>query len=125
MPRRDAKPENRRFSRVSFQIPAELRAGGRVLACSLIDVSLRGALLELPAGTAIPEGEACTLEVRLGGDARIEMRGKVAHRESARAGIRCESIDLDSIAHLRRLVELNLGDEELMHRELAALIRRP
>jgi hypothetical protein len=26
------------------------------------------------------------------------------------------------VAHLRRLVELNLGDEALQHRELAALV---
>ncbi|MEZ1338698.1 cyclic di-GMP-binding protein MapZ, partial [Enterobacter hormaechei] len=28
----------------------------------------------------------------------------------------------DSISHLRRLVELNLGDEELLERELALLV---
>jgi len=32
-----------------------------------------------------------------------------------------QHIDLDSISHLRRLVELNLGDEALLERELAAL----
>ena len=31
------------------------------------------------------------------------------------------SIDLDSITHLRRLVELNLGDEKLLERELSHL----
>ena len=36
-------------------------------------------------------------------------------------GFVCRHIDLDSISHLRRLVELNLGDESLLERELAAL----
>jgi hypothetical protein len=36
-------------------------------------------------------------------------------------GFVCRHIDLDSISHLRRLVELNLGDETLLERELAAL----
>jgi hypothetical protein len=36
-------------------------------------------------------------------------------------GFVCRHIDLDSISHLRRLVELNLGDEQLLERELAAL----
>ncbi len=124
MPSRDASRENRRFSRVTFQMPVELDAGGRCIPCTLLDISLRGALLEVATDLALREGEACTLSVRLGEQARIDMKGKVAHREGARAGVRCESIDLDSIAHLRRLVELNLGDEDLMNRELAALIRR-
>ena len=36
-------------------------------------------------------------------------------------GFVCRHIDVDSISHLRRLVELNLGDEALLERELAAL----
>ncbi len=38
---------------------------------------------------------------------------------------RCEHIDIDSITHLKRLIELNLGDEALLHRELAHLIHAP
>ncbi|HXK57002.1 MAG TPA: PilZ domain-containing protein, partial [Gammaproteobacteria bacterium] len=36
-------------------------------------------------------------------------------------GLRCVSIDMESIGHLRRLVELNLGDAELLHRDLESL----
>jgi len=35
--------------------------------------------------------------------------------------LRCLSIDLDSITHLRRLLELNLGDPQLVERELLQL----
>ncbi|MCG8610315.1 MAG: hypothetical protein MI864_07240, partial [Pseudomonadales bacterium] len=31
-------------------------------------------------------------------------------------------IDLDSITHLKRLIELNVGDPSLIERELSALI---
>ena len=33
-------------------------------------------------------------------------------------------IELDSIVHLKRLVELNLGDESLLERELTELSQR-
>jgi hypothetical protein len=46
----------------------------------------------------------------------------VAHIEDDRVGVSCSHIDLDSAAHLRRLVELNLGDEAQLHRELQALM---
>jgi hypothetical protein len=45
----------------------------------------------------------------------------VAHCESEHVGFHCDHIDIDSITHLRRLVELNLGDPELLERELSAL----
>jgi hypothetical protein len=51
------------------------------------------------------------------------MAGEVVHREWTLVGVRCVEIDLESISHLRRLVELNLGDAELLHRELSALVR--
>ncbi|VAX04921.1 hypothetical protein MNBD_GAMMA20-584, partial [hydrothermal vent metagenome] len=45
------------------------------------------------------------------------------HSENDHIGFRCEHIDLESISHLRRLVELNLGDAKLLDRELSALTR--
>lgn len=118
-----AHPETRRFSRIDFHRPAELVLGSGVSACEVLDVSLKGALLGLAPGVVVEPGEPCTLAIRLDGEgAVIRMSGRVAHREAARIGVRCEEIDLDSITHLRRLVELNIGDDELLHRELAALV---
>ena len=65
-----------------------------------------------------------TIRLDAAGEAVIRMEGEIAHRDGTQVGMRCTGIDLDSIAHLRRLVELNLGDEELLHRELSALVRR-
>jgi hypothetical protein len=45
----------------------------------------------------------------------------IAHQQNDELGVRCVDIDLDSITHLRRLVELNLGETELLERELSAL----
>ncbi|MFT5656662.1 MAG: hypothetical protein ACI9XU_002390 [Arenicella sp.] len=53
----------------------------------------------------------------------IKMSAAVAHIDGGSIGFICKNIDLDSISHLKRLVELNLGDEALLHRELASLIQ--
>jgi hypothetical protein len=50
------------------------------------------------------------------------MQTRVAHVEGPQAGLLCISIDIDSVTHLRRLLELNLGDPALLERELSALI---
>lgn len=116
--------ERRRFSRISFHRPSELEVAGARASCEVLDLSLRGALVEAPPGFEPPSGAPCELLVRLdSGESRIRMAGEVAHREGRQVGVRCLEIDLDSISHLRRLVELNLGDEELLHRELGALVR--
>jgi hypothetical protein len=116
--------ERRRFSRIGFHRPADLGVGRTSTACQVLDVSLRGALVEVPGTFEARAGERCTLVIRLdAGDVEIRMEAEVAHREPTRVGVQCVEIDLDSISHLRRLVELNLGDDELLHRELSALIR--
>lgn len=116
--------ERRRFSRIAFHRPAELDALGELATGELLDVSLKGALVEVPAAFGGEEGQPCVLTVRLdAGGAVVRMEGQIAHREGATLGLRCTGIDLESIAHLRRIVELNLGDEELLDRELSALVR--
>ncbi len=115
--------DRRRFSRIAFQRPAELRLGDDVVTCEVVDVSLRGALVEVPADVAVMAERPCALAIHLdAGEAVIRMNGQISHREGTLVGIRCTEVDLDSIAHLRRLVELNLGDDEALHRELAALV---
>lgn len=115
--------ERRRFSRITFHRPAQFTVGGTGGLVGVLDLSLRGALLEVPPGFAADAGAHCALVIRLdGAEAIIQLEGEVAHRAGNRLGVRCTSIDLESVGHLRRVVELNLGDEELLHRELATLI---
>lgn len=47
----------------------------------------------------------------------------LAHQKDGLLGLQCREIDLDSITHLRRLIELNLGSSELLERELGALVQ--
>ncbi len=125
--------QRRHFSRVSFQDGCTLQINDTALSCSVLDLSLRGALLSLPANTlagpAPTRGTPCTLTITLetDGDAQVVMSAQIAHLEASgdtlHLGISCREIDLDSITHLRRLVELNLGDAELLEREVALLVR--
>ena len=53
----------------------------------------------------------------------ITMEGKVVHKEDQFIGLECQHIDLDSMTNLRRLVELNTGDENLLGRELSEVLK--
>lgn len=113
----------RRFSRIRFHREAELVLGTERVPVEVIDLSLNGALLQVPAGFPGRRGQPCSLSIRLEpSESYIRMVGEMAHVEPGRVGLRREEIDLESMAHLRRLVELNLGDPALLDREFDALI---
>lgn len=113
--------ERRHFVRVVFDADAALITTDAKLAGQVVDLSLKGALIELADAAGIEAGEPCLLAVQLGDDL-IKMAGEVAHVEGRQVGVQCRSIDLESITHLRRLIEMNLGGGKLLERELKALI---
>ncbi|MFN2308107.1 MAG: FHA domain-containing protein [Gammaproteobacteria bacterium] len=117
----DMQENQRRFTRIPFDAEAVLRSDADEWPCEVIDLSLKGALIREPHGWAGKPGEHYRLSLMLDQDTRIQMDVSVAHRENQHVGLFCQDIDLDSITHLRRLVELNLGDPDLLERELMAL----
>lgn len=113
--------EQRDFSRIHFEVPATLHQADRQWRTRLSDISLHGALVERPADWEPLDGQLYLLDVHLNEEITIHMDVEVAHADAQWIGFRCHDIDVDSITHLRRLVELNLGDPELVERELSAL----
>ncbi|ABM61395.1 PilZ domain-containing protein [Halorhodospira halophila] len=120
--------EKRRFSRVTFHAPARLvDADGHAREVEVLDLSMRGALVRLSDGTS-PEGllrdpeSFWTLELWLSDVDQIRMEVQPAHWHEREVGLRCERIDLDSMVHLRSLLEANLGDVDLVNRELMQLV---
>jgi hypothetical protein len=114
--------DRRAFRRILFDAPVSLRLGDREYRSRLIDISLKGVLLQIPEGWQPHEEQAAKLSVRLDDqEACIRMETVLIHQEQDRIGFQCRYIDMDSITHLRRLVELNLADPDLLERELKAL----
>jgi len=114
-------PDHRLFHRIAHDAPALITLEDSALTARTLDLSLRGCLLEIDPAVALGIGIPYSIEIHLSEDVRIAMRGALIHRQERRAGFKCEHIDLDSISTLRRLVELNLGDPELLDRDLEAL----
>lgn len=120
-----ASDQRRLFSRVLFKANAKLLgADGQPEACEVRDLSLKGALLKVEHAERWPVGAEVGLDLMLdtGGKTCIRMKGSIAHHSGIVVGLSCLEIDLDSMTHLRRIVELNLGDETLLQRELASLL---
>ncbi len=115
--------EKRRFSRITFVTDIHLVNAEGSWDAKLVDVSLKGILVTMPNGWHSKIADHYLVEILTdNADAMIRMEVSVTHIEEQHVGFRCEHIDLDSISHLRRLVELNLGDSEILNRELAELL---
>ena len=118
--------ERRHFIRVSFDAPASLTTAEGIFNVQVHDLSLKGALVDLPPGLALEAGAVCQLTLNLAPSLeQIHMSVEVARGHGQYTGLRCLHMDLDSITHLRRLIEWQLGSPALLERDLAQLVAKP
>lgn len=118
----------RRFSRVAFHHEATLHFPGDAHPhpVEIHDLSLNGALLKPrhADAPALAVNQPCVLKIFLdAGGTAIRMEGSLMHHLANFYGLACKEMDLESVTHLRRLVQLNLGDEALAEREFSHLIQ--
>ncbi|QXI37844.1 PilZ domain-containing protein [Pseudomonas xantholysinigenes] len=115
--------ERRRFQRIAFDAPTELRQGQRRWPVTLLDLSLKGLLIERPEPWDADLTQDFEAIIHLNDrTTRVQMQVELRHEEPTRLGFICLYIDIDSMSHLHRLVELNLADSTEMMRELRELI---
>ena len=115
--------DRRRFTRVPFDAVTRLQQNDWSIPVHLVDISLRGLLVTQPAEwDASRNTEPFVAVIDLDEGSEISMEIRLMHCENGLLGFRCDHTDLDSVSHLRRLLALNLGDADLLDRELAALL---
>lgn len=114
--------DRRRFKRIAFDARTELSQGTHRWPVRLLDLSLKGLLIERPDPWLGDPARPFEADIHLGIDADVRMDVQLAHDNRGQLGFVCLHIGLDSIEHLRRLIEFNLGDPEELERELGALI---
>ncbi|WP_108649486.1 PilZ domain-containing protein [Dongshaea marina] len=115
--------ERRMFSRVVYKAQAHISQNGQEWETELRDLSLRGALTDAPDNWTPTDDDQYVLRFNLDhSDIELTMQVQLRHIEPHRLGFLCHHIDIDSASHLRRLIELNVGNDELLHRELEHLI---
>lgn len=115
--------EKRHFHRVAHDARATLTNAGHAWSCLVEDLSLNGCLVDLSEPRTLDAGQVYHLNIHLTYAIHIEMEVALAHQAGNHAGFRCVSMDSESASQLRRLIELNLGDSNLLERDMRELIR--
>ncbi|MDY0834621.1 PilZ domain-containing protein [Pseudomonas sp. SED1] len=114
--------DRRRFRRIAFDAKTELTQDGHVWSVQLVDLSLKGLLVQRPQDWQGHRYESFDVDIHLDAETEVKMQVRLTHDDHGQLGFVCEHIDLDSISHLRRIIELNLGDQAELEREFAALL---
>lgn len=115
--------ERRHFTRIVFSTPVQIKHNDAIWQASLIDLSLKGALLSKPQDWVDQKTPQVDISFSLAdSDVELSMTMNVVHEEPDHLGLRCEQIDIDSVTHLKRLIELNIGNSDFLDRELEHLI---
>lgn len=116
--------DKRLFTRIQFDADAHLQTPNQEWDTHVIDISLHGALVATPEHCDISPGTPVTLVLTLSDKlTRICMEGHARYAHDGRLGVECDQLEVESASHLRRLVELNMGDQKLLEREFDALCK--
>jgi hypothetical protein len=119
--------ERRRFHRFPFDAECRLElASGQQVPCRLLDLSINGALVKVDNSDGdhlVNQGQLKLSLTGLVDGARVEleMMVTVVRVHDQRLACRYTLVDTDSFAALKSLVADNLGDIQLLDRELTQL----
>ena len=114
--------ERRRFVRVKFLAEVEIVYFDNSYKAELLDLSLKGALIHPKSEIPMGLGNTCDLKIGLAAkDLTLEFKVELVHLNADKFGLKFLSQDLDTMIHLRRLLELNVCDHDRITEELAFL----
>ncbi|WPC73585.1 PilZ domain-containing protein [Vibrio porteresiae] len=115
--------ERRRFLRVIYQAPASLTQCDISFNAMVKDISLHGLLVSCETPQALLSDKPIEVNIPLSGsDVSIQLTAQIVDLRSNLLRLQVDHIDLESLGHLKRLVELNMGNDELLHRDLDHLM---
>lgn len=114
--------QRRSFVRIPFDADTFVSQGGQNWPVELLDISLNGVLFKQPEKWLIHPGKPLSINIKLADQSNINMEAGLVHITPTLAGCQCQFIDLDSITLLKRLIELNVGSDTFLERELSALM---
>lgn len=116
----------RQYQRISFRAETDIDIAGTLYRCNLQDLALRGALLCSDRELPLKPGDRVQLAIYLpDSDLHLSFAANLVHHHEDLYGFLFTGVDDQTMGHLRRLLELNLGDAEEIEREFLHWLRQP
>jgi hypothetical protein len=117
------KPTNnrRKFERLAFISNLQLFSGSAFWTSEVIDISLKGVLLNKPDNWRGHINDNFRLFISLTNSPGISMSIEIAHIDESRIGAKWNKIDVGSFSRLKRLLELNAINTYRINKEISFL----
>ncbi|MFI9654278.1 PilZ domain-containing protein [Guyparkeria sp. GHLCS8-2] len=117
----------RRFARVEIPLPVRIRCPKETLRGTILDVSLKGILVELEtAGSLGDDCVADSLNIEILSDPDhailVELTARIVRESNRTLALAWSSIELDALTHLRELLQANGVEDHQLSRELSELL---
>jgi len=114
----------RNFSRINFAANAQIEFNSKIFESELLDIALKGALIRPKTQPLLERGNCCILRIFLhSSDITLTFNAELVHLEQNDFGFKFLDIDIDTMTHLRRLLDLNIGDQDKITNELSFLLK--
>ncbi|MEA3333868.1 MAG: PilZ domain-containing protein [Pseudomonadota bacterium] len=111
--------EQRHFSRITFQAHTKIEIEGHPYGSELLDISLKGALINCSTKLPLTLSKDVLVKVFLPSSSiSMIFSARLVHLDGDHYGFKFTSYDAESMTHLRRLLEFNLEDQDQVIREL-------
>lgn len=111
--------DRRHYSRVKFDANIAVLKGEQTYPAHLADISLNGAFVRFEGPPPLGKEESCILQINLNaGELILAIESKIVFLSEDHIGLQFQEIELECLTHLRRLLELNMGDSDKVREEL-------
>ncbi len=111
--------DKRYFSRINFTAKSQIEIDDKVYSGELLDLSLRGALLNFKEQIPAKMNDICALTINLhSSDIKLIFDAEIVHIHQNNLGFKFISEDVGTMTHLRNLLSLNVGDYDKITDEL-------
>ncbi|HHX8560334.1 TPA: PilZ domain-containing protein [Vibrio diabolicus] len=114
--------ERRRFSRILHQALAKVEQRDLAIEARIQDLSLHGLLMKVEETEALDL--ALPVHVTFSFDQSeqvITLKAQIVDISKCEIRLKIIKIDIESISQLKRFIELNVGNNDLLNRELEHL----
>ena len=112
--------EKRRFTRIPFNVGAEITANHALYRSDgIINLSVGGCLL--PIKVDLEPGTGCQIKIMMIGassELSVRIEGEIIRCDTGEAAIKFTGVDPDSLLHLQNIIRYNSPDFEAVELEI-------
>ena len=108
--------EKRKRTRVPAHFDVNIHLGDKVIQTEIINISLTGFLCT--SNPLLQKDAPCVAVISLGDALKIEIDSRILRTDDGQSAVSFTSMDDESFMHLKRLIQHNEGDADIIDSEL-------